>query len=468
MGRKRKILLVAVILAAVLIAAWAVLRQAASGLGPRAEAALTSALGREVRVEGVGGVGVFPSPWISLRQIRAEGLFSAKEARVGLELFPALRGDLKLKNLDLLRPDVNIVRAADGSLNVGGGKKKGGGALPSVRRLSVSEGRLTYRDLASGVEVELRGVELSVRGLSFSEGTGGLPGRASFKGSLKCESARVGKFEASQVVFSVEARDGVYDLDPLVMNAFGGRGNGSVKADMTGKGRTLEVHYEVSGLSIGEFLSAFSEKGIMSGKVDLQVVLSMKAGVPGGVIRTINGHVALRGEDLVLEGIDLDKVLREYERSQEVSLVDVGAYFLAGPLGSTLTKGYRFASLYVAAGAGKGTVKKLISRWRVQDGTARAEDVAMRTAHYRVAMKGGLDFAGESFKDVTLAVVDEKGCAAVSQTIKGPFEKPEVEKPTIIESLAGPVLGLFKKTGKLLGAKCEVFYEGSVEPPEGK
>jgi AsmA protein len=49
----------------------------------------------------------------------------------------------------------------------------------------------------------------------------------------------------------------------------------------------------------------------------------------------------------------------------------------------------------------------------------------------------------------------------------GSFQNPEVEKPSILQSLAGPALGLLKQ-GKdfLTGAECDVFYTGSVAPPK--
>jgi hypothetical protein len=41
-----------------------------------------------------------------------------------------------------------------------------------------------------------------------------------------------------------------------------------------------------------------------------------------------------------------------------------------------------------------------------------------------------------------------------------------VEKVSVLQTAAGPVLTLFKQAGKLLGGQCEVFYAGSVPPPK--
>jgi hypothetical protein len=68
---------------------------------------------------------------------------------------------------------------------------------------------------------------------------------------------------------------------------------------------------------------------------------------------------------------------------------------------------------------------------------------------------------------VTMALIDAKGCAKVSQKIRGTFRNPVVENPSILTSLSGPALRLLKKGSDLfLGRKCEVFYAGSVLAPK--
>ena len=68
---------------------------------------------------------------------------------------------------------------------------------------------------------------------------------------------------------------------------------------------------------------------------------------------------------------------------------------------------------------------------------------------------------------MTVALIDAKGCAKVRQKIRGPFQKPVVEKPNILVSLAGPALKLLKKGRNIFpGGECEVIYAGSVAPPK--
>ena len=91
----------------------------------------------------------------------------------------------------------------------------------------------------------------------------------------------------------------------------------------------------------------------------------------------------------------------------------------------------------------------------------------MVTYENRIALQGKLDFVNERYDDVTVALIDAKGCVLVEQEMRGSFHNPEVEKPSMLQSLAGPALELLKQ-GKdfLTGAECDVFYTGSVAPPK--
>ncbi len=88
----------------------------------------------------------------------------------------------------------------------------------------------------------------------------------------------------------------------------------------------------------------------------------------------------------------------------------------------------------------------------------------MATKQSRLAMKGGLNLVDHSFDNVTIALLDDKGCARVEQKIAGHFAKPELEKLNVPVSLAGPVSRLLSKAKNAMGGKCEVFYAGSVAP----
>jgi len=200
--------------------------------------------------------------------------------------------------------------------------------------------------------------------------------------------------------------------------------------------------------------------------MDFSANLSMQGKTVNEMIQTVEGQISLRGENLTLNGSDLDREFARFESSQTFSLVDAGAFFFVGPLGLAATKGYDFAGIFRGS-EGSSEIRTLVSDWKVEHGVAQAQDVAMATNQNRIALIGKLDFVNEQFDDMTMALVDAQGCAMVLQKIRGSFRKPVVEKPGVLKSLAGPALKLLKKGRDIFpGGECEVFYAGSVAPPK--
>jgi AsmA protein len=185
------------------------------------------------------------------------------------------------------------------------------------------------------------------------------------------------------------------------------------------------------------------------------------------VMRSLSGDLSLNGENLMLYNIDIDVLVAKYEQSQNFNLVDLAAFLLAGPVGPVLTKSYNFGRLYEASQGGKGVVRKLVSVWKVENGIAEARDVALASKKQRIAMTGGLNFINERFEDVTVAALDERGCAVYSEKVHGPFRASQIEKESIFASMAGSVMNPLKVGWEFLqGEECTVFYAGSVWHPQ--
>jgi AsmA protein len=288
----------------------------------------------------------------------------------------------------------------------------------------------------------------------------------SFTAELACGEMRKSRFTVSDLKVSAEGKNGVFELKPVTMRTFGAQGSGSIQADFSGAVPLYHVHYSLPQFHIEEYFKTPSPKKIAEGSMDFSANLSMRGKTVNEIRRTAEGQISLRSKNLTLNGSDLDLEFSRYESSQSFNLVDVGAFFVAGPLGLVVTKGYNFASIFQGSG-GSSKIRTLVSDWKVERGVAHAQDVAMATNENRIALHGRLDFVNERFDDVTMALIDAKGCARVLQKIRGTFQKPVVEKPNILTSLTGPALKLFKQGRDFFpGGECKVFYAGSVAPPK--
>lgn len=443
---------------------------------PRLEAAASEALEMEVRVGGRAGVGFFPGLHVSLGDVSARKLGaeigSAGEVEVGIELLPLLHGEVWIRTVEARRVRIAIERDRDGKLNVSrtSAADRTRPAL-DVKKISVTDATLLYSNRQSGRELEAADCSLDVSHLQLSpDQDPDAPGKLSVSAELACARIRSDGATLSDVQFSVDGKDGVLDLDPLTMRLFGGQGSGKVHADLTGSVPVYDVHYSLAQFRIDDFLKFLSpknaeRKGVRDGVMDFSANLTLRGKTLDALTRSAAGEASVQGENLKLEIGDLDHKFSRYESSQSFNLVDVGAFFFAGPLALGVTKGYDFARVFEGSG-GSTTIRVLVSEWRVEGGVAHATDVAMATPKNRVALKGALDFVNGRFDEVTVALIDAEGCARARQKIRGPFGKPEIEKPDVLSAMTGPARKLIRQARHLFGGKCEVFYAGSVGPPE--
>jgi len=255
------------------------------------------------------------------------------------------------------------------------------------------------------------------------------------------------------------------------MDIFGGTGKGSMHMDVTGATPHYRVIAALDRLRVEELVTAvspgkFPPKSI-EGAVKVSADLTAAGRNAQEVKRSLAGDLSLNGENLMLYSFDIDALITKYERSQNFNLVDVGAFFLAGPFGPAITKSYNFGSLYEELQGGKGLIRKLVSVWKVNKGIAEATDVALASKKHRIGMTGGLNFNNDRFVDVTVAVLDKRGCAVYSQKVHGPFGKPQIDKVSIFQSIGGSVSNALGDAWKFIqGGKCTVFYSGSVAQPE--
>jgi uncharacterized protein involved in outer membrane biogenesis len=472
MSRSPKVILLATggLVGALIVVAVIVLLILGVNAKRQVQTLVSDALEMEVNVGGRLDIGFFPGFHITMENVqirnRDSEIASAAQASLGIELFPLLQKEVRLDSVRLKHVRISIERQRDGRFNFETRKELKRTFPPTdVARVSLSDATLLYTDQQSGKGLEADSCGLNVRHLQLSKKKGAAPLESlSFTAVLACGKIPTKDFVLSDVKFSIDGKEEIFHLNPITMRVFGGPGSGNIRADFSGSVPEYHVHYSLSKFHLAEFFKTLSPRNVGDGPMDFSTSLSMKGKTTDEMVRSAGGEASLHAHDLTLEIGDIDKELSRYESSQSFNLVDVGVFFFAGPLGLAVTKGYNFASIFQSAG-GSSQIRTLVSKWNIEHGVAQAKDVAMATKENRIALKGGLDFVNAGFKDVTVALIDAQGCPRVQQKIRGSFSKPEVEKPSILTSLAGPARKLLRQTKSLFGGHCDVFYAGSVAPP---
>jgi uncharacterized protein involved in outer membrane biogenesis len=515
---------------------------------PRIEAAASGATGLEVRINGKMGLSFFPFG-VSAKDIHVANkgvvIISLENLKLGAELMPLLKKQLKVTNCELVKPAVTIVKDAEGKYNFENTGAKSTKAQPgiafSLNDLKVSKGVLVYLDKKTGEKTEFKDFNLAIKDLSIA---GNVMENASFTGSFDCKEALQKDFRIENLKAPVKAVNGIYSFEPLsigalayidkkagektelkeislgikdlsvadtsgaviknisftgnldckevrkknlkidnvkspvkvekgviylmslTMDIFGARGKGDATADKSEVDAVYKINLKVSKLDFAKLQESFGTKKVIGGKGDLYASLTMKEKGNRSLMSGMDGTFSLRGDNLVIYTMDLDKVLSSYETSQKFNLVDLGAFFIAGPLSTVALKGYRDGDVYNQIRGGQGAITQFISHWKIKDGVADATDCALATRHNRVALKGKLNLVRKRYDNVTVALLDDKGCAKFKQSISGSFGGPQVGAVSAVESLGGPIFNLYRKAKRFVqGGRCEVFYHGSVQQP---
>jgi AsmA protein len=472
--RRKSLAMVAGVVALVVVAALtAILMFDINTFKSDIEVAASDATGLKVTIAGRMGLSFFPFG-ISAHDVhvasRGSEIISVKTLKLGAELMPLLQKRLKVSRCELVKPVITLVKGADGSYNFAGSEKKSPQGEPGagfrVKDLTLSKGVLVYLDQKTGDKTEVREFNLVVKDLMVAGTPGGIARNMAFTGDLECKEVRKKDLSIGNVKGALRAGKGVFHLTPLTMDIFGGKGAGAFTLDTSAADAAYTLDLKVSQLDFANLQASFGSKKTISGTGEMHVSLTMKKRGHGRLMGSAAGTFSLRGDDLVINTMDLDKVLSAYETSQGFNLVDLGAFFIAGPLSTVALKGYRYGDVYTRTQGGQGAITHFNSHWKIMSGVAEATDCALATRHNRVALKGRLDLVNERYDGVIVALLDDKGCAKFRQSISGPFSKPKIGVVSVAEFIAGPLANLFRQAKRFAqGGTCEVFYNGSVPHP---
>jgi hypothetical protein len=260
----------------------------------------------------------------------------------------------------------------------------------------------------------------------------------------------------------VNVEKGVFEITPNNSHFFDQKGEGVFILKPFESPPSYIVKYSVDQFDVAELFSTFQEDTLLTGKMDLNLHMTLAGKNWKEISRQLDGHIRLSGKDLTFHGMDLDKVIDRFKRSQRFTFADLGAVLLMGPAGILVTKGSEYASILILNPGEFSPILELSSDWDFDNGKVSLTDVAFTTKKNRMAAKGIIDIPSDTLS-VQVGLLNPQGCSIFIQGISGKLEDPEMGKVKVVKSLLAPVTNLANQVG---GVECEVFYKGSVKHPE--
>jgi len=441
-------------------------------------AAIARATGVETDIRGSLGVTILPHPALTIGGLHlhrgARDLATIGELRIGVALWTLLGRTALVNDIELVNPKL---AASPGWLALTGTGTGANDQLPEARipggfvirvadrvGLRVHNGDLTYRDPDLLTPYQATGARLSISVALASVNRGGNGFAPS--GSISAETVVTPWGELQNLRGRLRSGTGTLRLEDLEATMLGGHGRGSLVVDRSNAVPGFDLKLEIKDLETNRLLTAFGKPDVVSGLAQVSNELRWN-GTGDSAWSTMSGSLLLEGHDVTLYKLDIDNLLGKYKDTQRINLVDLGAYFLLGPLGSAVTKGGKLAAVAGASEGGTSRITHLLSKWNIEHGVASTEDVAFTTEHNRLAVKGSIDLAGQRYEEITVAALNRKGCAFVTQRMHGPLDNPTADKPNLLNVLAGPVTKTLTAPIKLItGDQCKPFYEGAVAHPK--
>ena len=442
---------------------------------PRIEGAMSNVLAMNVVIEGPLALTVASGLQVKMEKVRVSNrgneLAFVEELNLAIPLMSVIRDEIVYTTIVAKGARVSIQRDRAGKYTYERMPADTARSRPfNLPKVSFTDLIVVYGDQQPEDRLEFSGCNGDVTDL---HATGGEPlvKHLSLHGQFKCAALKGPGLDKSRVVtdvkFSVVAKQGVFDIDPITVQAYGGQGSAKIRIDRSLEVPVLTVNAALPNFRVEELLKPPASGKSVSGLLNFSANLSMRGATQLAMRQSAQGDMSLSGASLTLRGIDLDQQLQKFALSQSLNLLDVSALLFVGPISLVVTKGVELSALSKQSGTST-SIRNLISRWKVDKGVAHAADVALTTNENRIAVHGNLDFVRNQYQDVVVALVDANGCAKARQKISGPFSKPIADQSNILLPV-GPLLRLLDSAKVLFSGgpdKCEVFYRGSLTSPK--
>ncbi|EWH11258.1 hypothetical protein DS2_05355 [Catenovulum agarivorans DS-2] len=198
----------------------------------------------------------------------------------------------------------------------------------------------------------------------------------------------------------------------------------------------------------------FKPTGVLDANLDLQLQLE-----PNNKWTMSKGDFNLKTGTFGIDGIALDKLINGFKASQETSLLDVGSFLVAGPVGMMAMQ---FAELSAGAAQFKGSsnIEFIQAKASVENNLIEVESAKVKTTDNRLGFVGNINLNEQAFEKFRFAILNEQDCPKVQQTLDGKFtEVKKVLFSTTSGAVTSPLSNVWRKAKDVAAGGCKSFYQ---------
>lgn len=231
------------------------------------------------------------------------------------------------------------------------------------------------------------------------------------RGAVRIGAVQVSGIQVEQLNATLQLSGGRLEIAPLSMQLYQGRATG--RAEVNAQGNSVALQQTLTGVNINPLMKDMVHKDLLEGRGNLVLDLRSHGDTVGAMKKALAGTAALNLQDGAIKGINLAQSLRDLQRT----------------LGGKATD-----STQQAKAGEKTDFSELSAAFRIANGVAHNDDLAMKSPFLRLAGAGDVDIGTGQMNYLAKASVvgssegqggkntDQLKGLTVPVRVMGPFE----------------------------------------------
>jgi AsmA protein len=220
-------------------------------------------------------------------------------------------------------------------------------------------------------------------------------------GTLRIGALQVMNVKSSQLRVDVKAHNGLLNFNPLSAKLYQGSMNGSMSLNAQTT-PSLAINQNLSGINIAPLLKDALNLGMLEGKGNVAVNLSMQGNNVSAMKKALNGKLSLNLSDGALRGLNLPKLVQGVQS--------------LGTSSEMQTMGVNEAE--------KTEFSEFKASFKVNNGVAHNDDLAVKAPMLHITGSGDINIGNDSLNyltQVTLFKTEGGGTVTFPAQLSGPF-----------------------------------------------
>jgi len=336
----------------------------------------------------------------------------------------------------------------------------------AIRGLMLTEGKVQYVHQDT-VKMDMDGIDLSIEEAVFSGRREVRPWLSKLSAALTVDAFHTNRMENMSIRMEGAGRSDYYAFQGSLYQFSEVLEEGAIEVDLSGEVPVIHLAYALENMPVESIIGKFHRKKLLSGPVDIALDLSTQGNKAQDWLYNSEGSLSIRGETLLLHGIDLDAQLPGLRQKKPFGPVVLGAYFLAGPFGAAVTGGRDVLEVFnFEPHVGRKTrLTRFVSDWTFHDGRVETRDAGLVTSEDRFALNACIDLRSDSIEQFAVSLLDSRGCSLLEQSISGSLARPAVGGVQTLDRFPAGSVNLIDQ---LLVSPCEGAYWGLLKHPDKK